>query len=463
MRESLGTVLAKVPKWAGYTGLIVASVFLMASAVFVHPVAPFALLGLGWFVIVSVRQPFILLIAFMIFLNLRLAEFVPVLGKISAGRILAFAALGIFVLSKLVQRKFSLVTSQHNIWLLLLVFAVLVSAFQSTNTGASVQAINNSFIKNVLLFFLIVNLVTTSRQSVIFIVYLACATALSGAYAMLAKNLGYDPVTGALLVEGTRSALQGALDDPNDLALALLMTTPFSIVAVLDSRGWRRTFFFIVGLFSVGGILATQSRGGLLGLFVGIAVILNCRLRSKLLLAGIMVVFIGTAITMSGTSERAIGGSYEQGLDLSSESRLDTWEAALRMFVDRPIWGVGFDRFADNHWDYSTVTARDPWDRPHVTHNTYLQVLSETGVIGFLPFMMLVFLTLRGAWRMNKDAKQGSSEMADIVKRGFLPCLCAVYASAFFLSQAWEPYFYVLFAFVAANVSIFKLDEYDTK
>ncbi len=151
------------------------------------------------------------------------------------------------------------------------------------------------------------------------------------------------------------------------------------------------------------------------------------------------------------------GISERESLEGSSDSRLDTWETAIWMFVDRPLFGIGLHNFTDNHFAYST-TYHPFWENPHATHNTYLEALSETGLFGFVPFIAMVFLAIRGAIRMHRDAKHGSQELVDITKRAALPCICAYFTSAFFLSHAFHSDFVIVNAYIASSLRAMELD-----
>jgi len=75
-----------------------------------------------------------------------------------------------------------------------------------------------------------------------------------------------------------------------------------------------------------------------------------------------------------------ITGSDTMGL------RYDLWTAAWRMFVEKPITGVGIGVY---RWivplysqDLPFLRNRNIW-----VHNTYIQILAETGIVGFFLFM----------------------------------------------------------------------------
>jgi O-antigen ligase len=78
-------------------------------------------------------------------------------------------------------------------------------------------------------------------------------------------------------------------------------------------------------------------------------------------------------------------------------ARYDFWQAGLAMWLDHPIAGIGIGRFRNYllaYWQsYRPIIAWTP-------HNTYVQVLSETGAIGFILFVTLlstVFINFRSS------------------------------------------------------------------
>jgi O-antigen ligase len=76
---------------------------------------------------------------------------------------------------------------------------------------------------------------------------------------------------------------------------------------------------------------------------------------------------IGTAATVTEGSEGALGG------------RLGIWKQSRDAFLKRPIGGVGLDAHR----------AAVPVNKE--AHNTYVSVLTETGVVGFLLFAGVIF------------------------------------------------------------------------
>jgi lipopolysaccharide/colanic/teichoic acid biosynthesis glycosyltransferase len=75
-----------------------------------------------------------------------------------------------------------------------------------------------------------------------------------------------------------------------------------------------------------------------------------------------------------------------------SKERSVMWSAAADLFVDHPIVGAGLGRFPAF---YTTVPGATSAEN---AHNFYLQILAETGVVGFAAFAVLALTIVRAFW-----------------------------------------------------------------
>jgi O-antigen ligase len=103
--------------------------------------------------------------------------------------------------------------------------------------------------------------------------------------------------------------------------------------------------------------------------------------------------------------------------------------AGLEMARDHPLFGVGPGCFAYDFFDYKLlVQQRHRWlYGPQVTqynfgeaHNDHIQILSETGLIGYALFAAAIVLLASGSRRPRQPA-DGGSERAELVRLLSLP------------------------------------------
>ena len=164
------------------------------------------------------------------------------------------------------------------------------------------------------------------------------------------------------------------------LAFAIsLMTT--------KNLGGVRILGLIGTILSLSAVIATQSRGGLLG-SVAVFGIFGLRIiKSKVLLAVIGTLALLVLAAAAGISDRKSGGAAEEGIDASAMGRLYAWEAAFGMAVDNPVTGVGLNNFYSNYFFYSPH-----WDGlNHAVHSTWFGVLAETGFVGLFVFVGCIY------------------------------------------------------------------------
>jgi len=67
--------------------------------------------------------------------------------------------------------------------------------------------------------------------------------------------------------------------------------------------------------------------------------------------------------------------------ETSAGARVYFWGEAIDQFIQNPIMGIGFGRFADIYGVYP--------------HNLFLEVLVEIGLIGFIGFLLMMYMSLK--------------------------------------------------------------------
>jgi O-antigen ligase/DNA-binding SARP family transcriptional activator len=93
------------------------------------------------------------------------------------------------------------------------------------------------------------------------------------------------------------------------------------------------------------------------------------------------------------------------------QTRLVSWEGAVKDFKNHPWLGVGFGNYADvfdrqfnsRFYDYSR--GETYFDR---AHNNILDIISTTGVIGLLAYLSIFFFAIRELW---KTLRTGNSHV----------------------------------------------------
>ena len=157
-------------------------------------------------------------------------------------------------------------------------------------------------------------------------------------------------------------------------------------------------FAFVLNIF----ILAkTGSIQGFFGLAAGVLVIMlvklwifNKRIGQISLIA---VAISGTPIALAVLNIGPLASKLYQG---TLRNRLDYWHAALGMFKDHPIFGVGIDRFGEYYRQYAAQNQVTQGQITDNAHSIYMQLLATGGLVLIVPYLLLVSLTTYRGFRL---------------------------------------------------------------
>src|SRR6266849_3657777 len=187
----------------------------------------------------------------------------------------------------------------------------------------------------------------------------------------------------------------------NTFAGYLNMVIPFAIALVVKARDeFSRVIAQICLMLSGLAMVLTQSRGGLLA-FVAVLVMSAYYLaptpqaRKKWISAILIVCLLGGLV---------IGMIFERlsGVDQFTElSRLAIWAGAGLIFLSHPVAGIGYGNFKNVLAATINVTEGSMLD----AHNLYMELLAETGVLGFIAFFILAFTVMRRGVHTYKQSR----------------------------------------------------------
>ena len=387
--------------------------------------------------------PFGLLIGFIAVLFTRPGDFFPALEHVGIAKTFALVALMMIFCGKLLKRDISWARSHFNPWMIALSVAVFISVIDSVDRGTSLTFFNNVYFKIVVLWALMMETITTRNRTVMFQAVIGTMTAMIAAYSIWAK---FNAVN---LIEGTRSSFVGLFADPNDLAMALLMSIPFLAEASFSPKmKVSRPMWMLFLFLNLGGLIVTQSRGGLLGLGVAGFVFLQYRLKNIVLVGGLCFVGLLGLVTVAGIGERQTVAAHDGGMDASARGRIDAWVAGGRMMLYNPLTGVGLFQVHEMFGAYAVNPVE--W-RNKTSHNAFVQCGAETGLLGLTPFLALVLMAFWSTFRLIREIPPDATPMQRAFLQSQLGTLGAVMMASVFLSVAWSWFFYIVIAQAATS------------
>ena len=138
----------------------------------------------------------------------------------------------------------------------------------------------------------------------------------------------------------------------------------------------------------------TFSRGAYLALVFSVFVLGLLKDRKLLLILGVFLVTWQT-IVPTPVRERVNMTKDSNGqLEASAQERVDLWTQAQQSIISNPIFGTGFATF---QYGQHVGELKD-------THNWYVKILVETGIIGFIMYFILLQQLLAMSYRLFKRA-----------------------------------------------------------
>lgn len=394
------------------------------------------------------------------FMNLRLAlvlwtpiPFVMYLPAVSVGPTFAsLVVLGAWLGTGRDRRQLSAGTlGRHTPLVAVLIGAVVwvtISIARSEDRARALSEATNWYVA-ALIFVVFVTTLRNGRDVQLIVAAFVFGAVLSVSIGLAATGL--QPVDSAIeTATHTEGRLKGGSADPNYLAAGIVpaIVLAAGLAAMTRSALWRWAIGVAIAILSV-GLAATQSRGGFIALLVAAvgAVVLLRRHRVQVL--GAIAVFAGLFALALATTP----GAWERltNVDGGGNGRSDLWTVAWRVGQEHPVAGVGISDFAAEAHRYvrrpgQLTEAHQIVDRPHVAHNTYLQVLTELGIVGLVLFVALmaalVAITV-GAGRMLRA--RGQPTLATLAG-ALLVAQVAWLAALFFISAAGDRRLWVLLA-----------------
>jgi O-antigen ligase len=198
---------------------------------------------------------------------------------------------------------------------------------------------------------------------------------------------------------GRVSLAEGStLSDPNFFAVTLLLPLSLSFGGVLSSRTWLRRGLFLAGTGVIAlAVFLTMSRGALAAVAaITVVFLLRLRLNWRLLLpvvaAGVALLFMPQLFF-----ERLHGAARDR-----MASRQDIWQIGIHSLKSYGAFGAGLENFQHAFQRYAGTSRFSVGDQRN-SHNIYLCVSVEFGILGMLFLFLAVRSHLRAFPRPTKD------------------------------------------------------------
>lgn len=254
----------------------------------------------------------------------------------------------------------------------------------------------------------------------------------------------------------------GFLGDENDFCLALNMVILFPFFFAIAASGKKRIYYIALTCLFLFVIMLTGSRGGFVGLCTAS---MYCWLRTKrkiLVTFLILVLSIFAYIVAPKTYSDRISSITEQGTsEGTGEARVYTWNIGWHMFLDNPIMGVGQGNFpwTFKKYEFQVTGSNEPFHGRSVAgraaHSIYFTLLPELGLMGTIPFLLLILYTFKDLKHIKKIALKNKNAKTNFQENRFYytglaleGSLITYLVSSAFISTLYYPNLWFLIGFI---------------
>jgi O-antigen ligase len=255
---------------------------------------------------------------------------------------------------------------------------------------------NNGFLSYFAMIILMVagSLVFSLKSANRYFTFFGIAGLLLTFYGIL-QGLGADPVGWKIVY----NPFITTLGNPNFTSGFLGLSGIAILYLALEAKERKYQVIYAIGLLADLYILwRSGSIQGVFGFLIGATVIILVKLwliNKRYGLIGLAAAAIaGAPVALAVLNIGPLASKLYQG---TLRNRFDYWNAAIGMFKDHPIFGVGIDRFGEYYREYAVQNQVVQGQITDNAHSIYLQLLATGGLALFIPYLLLVlFVTFLG-------------------------------------------------------------------
>ncbi len=257
----------------------------------------------------------------------------------------------------------------------------------------------------------------------------------------------------------------GGTIDPNNAALMTNFITPLVLNFFFNAKEFKnKLLYFIIFLINLLGILATESRAGFLVFILVVSVTLfenrkkfHPKNLGLIVAIGSITIFLGIFFTPEAFVNRITNITKGKSADVSILRRTDYQRVGIEAFFKKPILGWGTLTFK-RIWYLSDKSLKYAHsERP--AHNTYLEVLVGTGIIGLIAFVWILLRVYMNFSYSLKVFNYLKNEQIVSLIRGYKTGFMAILFYFFFKSGIEHKYFLLAiplsdFAYILAQEAL---------
>jgi O-antigen ligase len=364
-----------------------------------------------------------------------------------AGGLLALSWLAAVGNRRQARRAFFTAHPQFSAVMLFFLAWVLLSLTWAEVPGEGFEPASR-YLLNAFLFLIVFTAVRNRKHVIWLVAAFVAASTLSAVYGLVVSA-----------PTGDQGRLGGSLGEPNELAAVLVAGIVLAAGLAMVVRGpLTRLALIFAACTCLLSTFLTLSRGGLIALAVAMVALVFVAGRWRVAAAAMAVLalsaLVGFFAFVATPDQRARVTEVGTG-----SGRSDIWTVGWRMVRANPGIGVGVGQFQISSVHYliapGAIQRSDLIiDTPKVAHNIYLQVLAELGIVGFVPFMLILGFGLTCCLRAARAFERRRDLGMELISRAVFVALVGILAADFFVSQQFSKQLWLLLGLGPALLAI---------
>lgn len=367
-------------------------------------------------------------------------------------------ALVCFVIKKITTKERLFTKSQLNIAFLIFILSLLPSFINTYNILFSLRALISKNIKFVLLSIVMIEIINNKER----IKNLLTMALLSSLITIINASIQYF-ITNVDLLRNYVSYKYRApwqsdafigfptasFPYPNDFAAWLLvfLLPVMAIIFMWNARTRNKILYtlYFIPLFYF--FILTKARGAWLGFFTGAAFLSFFRLKKI-----VLVLFALSFVVYLGIN-RNIARYVIQFTSI--DDRITMWDNGWKIFKEHPVVGNGINTFFEKYKRIRNDEFKN--ERGSYAHNCFLQMAADTGIIGLMGFLYLLFVFFKVSVRRAIKLKD---KFYKVFVLGLLAGISAFLVHSFFDTNLYSLPLAALFWFaLGLSGAILKIEE----
>lgn len=196
---------------------------------------------------------------------------------------------------------------------------------------------------------------------------------------------------------------------PNEVAAFYNQYTAILLsVYFFMKKGAKKTLLLLLILLNTYCMMFMYSRAAYLAAAAGLFLLFAFK-KKRLLVPLLLAALFWQVALPEKARERFETTTNEYGqLEASAERRLQIWEKGIELFQENPLVGIGFGTFSQLGYDLGD------------THNIYVKILVEQGVVGMLIFVILILGFIAEGFRLYRN---GDDDLSKGLGLGLVVCV----------------------------------------